>query len=277
MSHRFAIIDTDSEDSCSDNLSEIGSPDTIIENSSDAAHPSNDISKLAKDLARAKLKEFDDDDSEEAEPSIRRKPPQGRKIPSLYGSSSDDDDDPDGHESSSSTEGLNVAKAQRPKKFAFRPRHVETAASYSPKDTAPTPKKFAFRPTQDKTSSSIFRTGHASSGTPPSSKIEKKSFGAQLRSLSSLDDDSSSSSGSSDDGSIDNARKTSSSNSSAWLLKKSSKEYTIAGGVHENVPDFSIPAELFDKLYDFQKDGVAWMAGLHVGKVGGILGKYLML
>jgi len=38
------------------------------------------------------------------------------------------------------------------------------------------------------------------------------------------------------------------------------------------MPPFSIPSVLYEKLYDFQKDGVAWMAGLHLPKIGGILG-----
>lgn len=56
----------------------------------------------------------------------------------------------------------------------------------------------------------------------------------------------------------------------SWSFNKRQQEYTIGGD--DNLPAFSIPSNLFDKLYDFQKDGVAWMAGLYFPKIGGILG-----
>jgi SNF2 family DNA or RNA helicase len=37
-------------------------------------------------------------------------------------------------------------------------------------------------------------------------------------------------------------------------------------------PNFRLPAEVFNKLYDYQVDGVRWMGGLHSNKIGGILG-----
>ena len=56
----------------------------------------------------------------------------------------------------------------------------------------------------------------------------------------------------------------------SWSFNKNRFEYTICGS--DKLPAFSIPSDLYDQLYDFQKDGVAWMAGLHLSKVGGILG-----
>ena len=55
-----------------------------------------------------------------------------------------------------------------------------------------------------------------------------------------------------------------------WSFNKRRQEYTISG--KSKTPAFSIPSDLYNKLYDFQKDGIAWMAGLHIPKIGGILG-----
>jgi DNA excision repair protein ERCC-6 len=38
------------------------------------------------------------------------------------------------------------------------------------------------------------------------------------------------------------------------------------------MPNLVIPSKLFMTLFDYQKEGVAWMAGLHHGGVGGLLG-----
>ena len=56
----------------------------------------------------------------------------------------------------------------------------------------------------------------------------------------------------------------------SWSFNQKRREYTIGG--NDKLPAFSIPSDLYDQLYDFQKDGVAWMAGLHLPKIGGILG-----
>jgi len=57
-----------------------------------------------------------------------------------------------------------------------------------------------------------------------------------------------------------------------WRLSVSRKEYAISELSDSTMPNFRIPERLFQKLYDHQKEGVAWMAGLHVGGVGGLLG-----
>ena len=56
----------------------------------------------------------------------------------------------------------------------------------------------------------------------------------------------------------------------SWSFNKKRQEYTIGG--NDKIPAFSIPSNLYDKLYEFQKDGVAWMASLYLPKIGGILG-----
>jgi len=54
-----------------------------------------------------------------------------------------------------------------------------------------------------------------------------------------------------------------------WSFNKNRKEYTIGG--NNKMPAFSVPSNLFNKLYGFQREGVAWMASLYEGKIGGIL------
>jgi SNF2 family DNA or RNA helicase len=56
----------------------------------------------------------------------------------------------------------------------------------------------------------------------------------------------------------------------SWSFNKNRQEYTIGGS--GKLPAFSIPSNLYDQLYDFQKEGVTWMASLHLPKIGGILG-----
>ncbi len=36
-------------------------------------------------------------------------------------------------------------------------------------------------------------------------------------------------------------------------------------------PGFSLPKSLFDKLYDYQREGIAWLWNLHRKSPGGIL------
>jgi hypothetical protein len=52
-----------------------------------------------------------------------------------------------------------------------------------------------------------------------------------------------------------------------WAYNKTQREYAITGA--KNMPALCLPSKLYDMLYDFQKYGVRWMAGLHVDKVGG--------
>lgn len=59
-----------------------------------------------------------------------------------------------------------------------------------------------------------------------------------------------------------------------WRLSTSRGEYTVSDISRSDcdLPNFRIPSLLFDKLYNHQKEGVAWMVGLHSGGVGGLLG-----
>lgn len=64
------------------------------------------------------------------------------------------------------------------------------------------------------------------------------------------------------------------SETSAWMIDEGTSEAFLC---HENLSDlsfprFRIPTDLFNQLYAHQKDGVQWMATLHNGKIGGILG-----
>jgi hypothetical protein len=54
-----------------------------------------------------------------------------------------------------------------------------------------------------------------------------------------------------------------------WSFNKIRSEYSIGGD--GRTPPFSLPSKLYDMLFDFQKDGVFWMAGLHLGRIGGRL------
>jgi hypothetical protein len=57
-----------------------------------------------------------------------------------------------------------------------------------------------------------------------------------------------------------------------WRFSISKKEYTVSVTSDSAAPNFRIPGHLFDRLYSHQKEGVAWLAGLHAGGVGGLLG-----
>ena len=87
----------------------------------------------------------------------------------------------------------------------------------------------------------------------------------------SISDDSISLSSSDDDFSVmGNEKSPKEKKRFAWSFNKKRREYTIGGD--DKLPAFSIPSDLYESLYEFQKDGVAWMAGLHIPKIGGILG-----
>ena len=62
------------------------------------------------------------------------------------------------------------------------------------------------------------------------------------------------------------------SKSKGWRHSISTDEYTVSEDPGSNTPHFRIPRRLFDKLYNHQKEGVAWMVGLHGEGVGGLLG-----
>ena len=62
---------------------------------------------------------------------------------------------------------------------------------------------------------------------------------------------------------------------SAFSLDRSANEVYLASDKAKNHiqwPAFRVPVQLWKRLYDYQKTGVSWMAGLHANRVGGILG-----
>ena len=67
--------------------------------------------------------------------------------------------------------------------------------------------------------------------------------------------------------------KAKSSTDSPWTYDDTVDEYCLLSREGKvKMPDFRIPASLYNRLFDHQKDGVAWMAGLHSSRVGGLLG-----
>jgi SNF2 family DNA or RNA helicase len=62
---------------------------------------------------------------------------------------------------------------------------------------------------------------------------------------------------------------------SDFSLDRSANEvYLSSDKAKNNIqwPAFRVPVPLWKRLYDYQKTGVSWMAGLHANRVGGILG-----
>jgi SNF2 family DNA or RNA helicase len=62
---------------------------------------------------------------------------------------------------------------------------------------------------------------------------------------------------------------------SAFSLDRSANEVYLSSDKAKNGiqwPAFRVPIPLWKRLYDYQKTGVSWMAGLHSNRVGGILG-----
>jgi SNF2 family DNA or RNA helicase len=60
--------------------------------------------------------------------------------------------------------------------------------------------------------------------------------------------------------------------SNAWSFDGLRDEYFVASTPKAKMPKLRIPSTLYNKLFDHQKDGVSWMAGLHSQRVGGLLG-----
>ena len=58
---------------------------------------------------------------------------------------------------------------------------------------------------------------------------------------------------------------------SPWKCDARTKEvYLFSDG--KQWPKLRIPESLFDRLFDYQKDAVEWMASLHCQRIGGVLG-----
>jgi SNF2 family DNA or RNA helicase len=61
---------------------------------------------------------------------------------------------------------------------------------------------------------------------------------------------------------------------SAWVRESHSKDYILSSKKRplSKWPDLRLPRTLYRQLFDFQRHGVQWMAGLHTEGIGGILG-----
>lgn len=57
-----------------------------------------------------------------------------------------------------------------------------------------------------------------------------------------------------------------------WSYNTDRGEFSIASTIETKMPRLTVPKALFNKLFDYQKDGVVWMAGLHNQRIGGLLG-----
>jgi len=96
--------------------------------------------------------------------------------------------------------------------------------------------------------------------------VERRRYSSDASSFSISDSSLSTSSDDDDDDYIYNSGK----KGYSWSFNKNREEYIIGG--NDKIPPFTIPSSLFNKLYDFQKDGVAWLATLYLKRIGGILG-----
>ena len=59
----------------------------------------------------------------------------------------------------------------------------------------------------------------------------------------------------------------------SWVYDKEYHEYYLKSNTKKfKIPGLRIPNRLYEELYEHQKEGVSWMAGLHSGHIGGLLG-----
>lgn len=248
----------------------------IIE--SDSESELDDINELSMSMKHVGLDDesdtgSDDGDieqgSESDEQNVARQPPRGRRVQRLddfLWSSSDEETDGSGWTSSSSTR-KKPEKAAEETPTKFQAKHYDSNFSSS------SSRNFA-------SSSSGKKASQPKSGSkrlPPEStplRPQLKSSDSELSLSGSLSSSLSGFSSSDDDSyvvSSDVMKKSSKKKKDySWSFNKTQRVYTLGG--NDKLPAFSIPSDLYSQLYDFQKEGVAWMAGLHVPKIGGILG-----
>lgn len=63
-----------------------------------------------------------------------------------------------------------------------------------------------------------------------------------------------------------------------WAYNKTRREYSLRQDEEDStMPPFCLPSKLYKMLYSFQRDGVKWMAGLHVNRVGGTMSQIIFL
>jgi SNF2 family DNA or RNA helicase len=64
-----------------------------------------------------------------------------------------------------------------------------------------------------------------------------------------------------------------SSSGTSWVYNEDYHEYYLKSNDKKvKIPGLRIPSKLYKELFDHQKAGVAWMAGLHSNRIGGLLG-----
>lgn len=101
-----------------------------------------------------------------------------------------------------------------------------------------------------------FKDDNCIQATPSDDDDDEDSFQSAKEELSCSSDDN--------DGELDETGR--------WKHDKIRKEVSLFSSSEFKMPKLVIPTKLFKTLFDYQKVGVAWMAGLHHGKIGGLLG-----
>ena len=299
--------DSDSDEFEDDDCNEMASSPVKILNSEESQLGDDDnVDKLSKSLNKVKLNDDDngddgsdiDDDSDDDDnkndiddddvdvdsfdpndrkissstvreigKQYRRKPPPGgknRQLEDLSWSSSDDESD------GSDSTVCSLRKDGR-KTSPIKPiRSIKKSDNFtgvgSSSSSYPNANSSMIK-SNDVIKKAKSNTLYGRNNKPTSKKYASSLVKRTYSSDSSLS--SSSSSSSDDECPLIAPKKCSKKKNFLWSFNKNRKEYTIGG--NDKMPAFSIPSDLFDKLYDFQKEGVAWMAGLYVGKIGGVL------
>ncbi len=239
----------------------------IIE--SDSESEVDDVNELSISMKHVQLAEEaetgsnvgDLEDTESEEEQVVRKPPRGRSVQRLNDfswSSSDEESEGSYWSSCSSTRNEPNSTAEGEPSESQTKSHDSNLLSSSSR-------KFA---SQQKESE------HNTLYSPSKTKSVRPKLKSRESDLSLSDSSLSILSSSDDDFSImsaDSKKKTSKERKKySWSFNKTQKVYTLGG--NDKLPAFSIPSDLYDQLYDFQKEGVGWMASLHKNKIGGILG-----
>ena len=57
-------------------------------------------------------------------------------------------------------------------------------------------------------------------------------------------------------------------NFGVWHLDSTKNEYSLVAIGTVELPNICVPAGIFNDLFDHQRDGISWMAGLHSPKIG---------
>jgi SNF2 family DNA or RNA helicase len=53
-----------------------------------------------------------------------------------------------------------------------------------------------------------------------------------------------------------------------WQLDYTKNEYSLVATGTVKLPNLCFPTDIYDNLFDHQRDGISWMAGLHSRKIG---------